>query len=91
MSLIIALIIGGITAIGSLFGALVITSEHFINNTQTIRYLPKKDVLALQQFVQGCIVTQKEDIDTSKVDDRTLVKLLDRLGCGEAEESPVIR
>jgi hypothetical protein len=56
--------------IGPLFGSLTVTSEFFINNTQTIRYLPKHDVLAIQQLVQGFILASKGDIDTSNVDDK---------------------
>ncbi len=76
--------------IGPFFGSLTVTSEHFINNTQTIEYLPKRDALAIQQLVQGFISVQREGIDTSKIDDKTLVKMLDELGRGEATERPVL-
>ena len=56
------------------------TSEHFINNTQTIKYLPKRDVLAIQQLAQGFIIASNEQIDLSDIDDDKLVKLLNQLG-----------
>lgn len=76
--------------IGPLFGSLTVTSEHFINNTQTIRYLPKKEVLAIQQLVQGFIVAHNESIDLTDIDDQKLVKLLNQLGRGEAGERVVL-
>lgn len=78
--------------IGPIFGSLIVTSEHFINNTQTIQFLPKKDALAIQQLVQGFITVSKEEsIDTSKIDDKTLVKMLNELGRGEVGERPIVQ
>lgn len=75
--------------IGPLFASLTITSEHFINNTQTIRFLPKKEALAIQQLVQGIIIANKEGIDCSEIDDQRMVELLNQLGRGEAGEQVV--
>lgn len=77
--------------LGPIFGSLTFTSEHFINNTQTIRYLPRKDVLAIQQMVQGFIVAHQEGIDLGDIDDEELKKKLDELGRGEPSEQPVIQ
>lgn len=77
---------------GPLFGSLTVTSGDFMNGTQTIRYLRKRDVLAVQQLVQGLILAQKEGIDTNAIeDDQTLLRLLDKLGRGEAAERPVVQ
>jgi hypothetical protein len=76
--------------LGPLFGSLTVTSEHFVNNTQTIHYLPRKEVLAIQQMVQGFIVAHEEGIDLSDIGDEQLKKKLDELGRGEAGERPVL-
>ena len=72
--------------IGPFLASLIITSEHFINNTQTIRFLLKKEALAIQQLVQGFIIAEKEHIDCSTIDDQKLITLLSQLGRGEAGE-----
>jgi hypothetical protein len=76
--------------IGPFFGSLTVTSEHFINNTQTIKNLPKQEVLKIQQLVQGFIIAHKENVDLSEIGDHKLVELLNQLGRGEAGE-PVIK
>lgn len=73
--------------VGPLFGSLTVTSDHFINNIQTIKFLPKRDVLAIQQLVQGFIIANHEDIDMSEIENSKLVELLDTLGRGEAGEN----
>ncbi|MFI5270966.1 MAG: hypothetical protein ACHQT9_02900 [Candidatus Saccharimonadales bacterium] len=75
--------------VGPFMGSLTVTSEHFINNTQTIKYLPKKDVLAIQQLVQGFIIANNENVDMSDIEDEKLIELLNRLGRGEAGEKVV--
>ena len=75
--------------IGPFFGSLTVTSEHFINNIQTIKFLPKKDALSIQQLVQGFIIAYSEGVDMSEIDDEKLVELLNRLGRGEAGERVV--
>ncbi len=69
--------------VGPIFGSLTITSEHFANNTQTIKYLPKKEVREIQRLVQGFISAYKEKIDMSGIEETELVALLDELGKGE--------
>lgn len=77
--------------LGPLFGSLTFTSEHFINNTQTISYLPRKDVLAIQQMVQGFIVAHDEGVDLTQIDNDELKEKLNELGRGEPGERPVVR
>lgn len=76
--------------IGPFLGSLTVTSEHFINNIQVVKYLPKREVLAIQQLVQGFIVAHSENIDLTGIDDEKLVELLNRLGRGEAGEKIVL-
>ena len=76
--------------IGPFLGSLTVTSEHFINNIQTVKYLPKRDVLAIQQLVQGFIVANSQNIEMTNIDDKKLVELLNQLGRGEAGEKVVL-
>jgi hypothetical protein len=71
-----------------LFGSLTITSDHFVNNTQEVNYLWKKDAQEIQRMVQGAIVAHTEGIDLTKIDAKDLKKLLNDLGKGEASEKP---
>lgn len=76
--------------IGPFFGSLTVTSEHFINNIQTIRFLPKEEVLSIQQLVQGFIIANNEGVEMSDIDDEKLVSLLNQLGRGEAGERIIV-
>lgn len=69
---------------GPFFGSIIVTSDHFINNTQTVRYLWRKDVKCLQELIQGAMMAQKEDIDITKVGKKQLFKLLTELGSGHS-------
>jgi hypothetical protein len=69
--------------VGPFFGSLIITSEHFINNIQTIKYLPRVDVLKIQQLIQGMIIAHKEGVELNDIDDKRLLKLLNELGDSE--------
>ncbi len=69
---------------GPLFGSLTITSDHFINNTQTITYLLRKDVENIQKLVQGAVLAIKEDVDINNIDTKALKDLLCKLGEGRA-------
>lgn len=75
---------------GPFLGSLTVTSEHFVNNTQTIKYLPRKEALAIQQLVQGFIIANNEEVDMSDIADEKLVELLSELGRGEAGKKPVL-
>lgn len=75
--------------LGPLFGSITVISQNFAKSTQSIRYLHRKDVLAIQQIIQGFIVAKEEEVDMDDIDDETLKSLLSRLGRGEAGEQPV--
>ncbi|HVX56524.1 MAG TPA: hypothetical protein VHA37_02225 [Candidatus Saccharimonadales bacterium] len=77
--------------LGPLFGSITVISQNFANSTQTIRYLSRRDVIAIQRILQGFIVAHNEGVDMSDIDDDTLKQLLDRLGRGEPEERPVVQ
>lgn len=69
---------------GPFFGTLIVTSDTFINNTQTVNYLRRKDVKCIQELVQGAMMAKKEEIDISKVPPQKLFKLLTDLGRGHS-------
>jgi hypothetical protein len=66
--------------VGPLFGSITVTSKHFLNNTQTIRYLRKKDVAKAQRLLQGFIIAQRAKIDTDNIEREQLLVLLHDLG-----------
>jgi hypothetical protein len=66
--------------VGPLFGSLIVTSKHFLNNTQTIRYLKKSDVTTAQRLLQGFIIAQRAKIDTDNIEREQLLRLLNDLG-----------
>lgn len=70
--------------IGPFLGSLTVTSDHFINNTQTIKFLKRSDVKCIQELVQGAMVASKEEIDTTKVETGELRNLLTDLGKGHS-------
>ncbi len=67
---------------GPFFGSLTVTSDHFVNNTQTLNYLRRSDAQIIQKLVQGAIVAVKEGINISEVPTKKLYKLLVDLGKG---------
>lgn len=66
--------------VGPLFGSITITSKHFQNNTQTIRYLKRSDVAIVQRLLQGFIIAQRAKINTDDIDKKQLLRLLNNLG-----------
>lgn len=66
--------------VGPLFGSITITSKHFQNNTQTIRYLKRSDVATAQRLLQGFMIAQRAKIDTDDIDKEHLLILLNDLG-----------
>lgn len=66
--------------LGPLFGALTVTSKHFLNNTQTIKYLKRRDVVMVQHLLQGFMIAQRAKIDTDNIEKGQLLKLLNDLG-----------
>jgi hypothetical protein len=66
--------------VGPLFGTITVTSKHFLNNTQTIRYLKRKDVATAQRLLQGFMIAQRANIDTDNIGRERLLTLLNDLG-----------
>lgn len=65
---------------GPLFGSITVTSKHFLNNTQTIQYLKRKDVVTAQRLLQGFMIAQRAKIDTDNIERGQLLALLNDLG-----------
>ncbi|HWB38872.1 MAG TPA: hypothetical protein VG604_01390 [Candidatus Saccharimonadales bacterium] len=65
---------------GPFFGSVTITSDNFINNTQTVGFLKRSDIKLVQKILQGAMVAVKENIDISKVETPQLKKQLMLLG-----------
>ncbi len=72
--------------VGPFFGSLIITSDHFVNNTQSINYLTRHDALRIQKLVQGIMVAIREKIDISEIETKELRKLLIDLGEGHTDK-----
>ncbi len=68
--------------IGPFFGSVIITSDLFINNTQTVKWLTNSDARKIQNLVQGAVVAQREDIDLNKIGTKKLRTMLTDLGSG---------
>lgn len=66
--------------VGPLFGSITITSKHFQNNTQTIKYLRKSDVATAQRLLQGFMIAQRAKINTNDIGREQLLMLLNELG-----------
>lgn len=66
--------------VGPLFGTVTVTSKHFLNNTQTIKYLRRKDVVTAQCLLQGFMIAQRAKIDTDNIEKVQLLALLNDLG-----------
>lgn len=66
--------------VGPLFGSITVTSKHFLNNTQTIKYLTRSDVVVIQRLLQGFMIAQRAKINTDDIDKKQLLVLLNDLG-----------
>jgi hypothetical protein len=66
--------------VGPLFGSITVTSKHFLNNTQTIKYLKRNDVATAQRLLQGFMIAQRAKIDTDNIEREQLIILLNGLG-----------
>ncbi len=66
--------------IGPLFGSIILTSQHFLNNTQTIKFLKRKDIIEAQRLLQGFMIAHEAQIDTDNIDHNKLKSLLNKLG-----------
>jgi hypothetical protein len=72
---------------GPFFGSITITSDLFINNTQTVHFLLRHDAKTIQKLLQGAIVAQRETIDLNKIEVKQLRKLLIDLGSGHTRST----
>ena len=68
--------------IGPFFGSVHFVSRYFINNPQSINYLRRADAVKIQRLLQGYIIAEQKEIDTSKIPKDELRVLLDDLGQG---------
>jgi hypothetical protein len=68
------------TELGPLFGSITITSKHFLNNTQTIKFLKRKDIATAQRLLQGFMIAYRAKINTDGIEKLQLMALLDDLG-----------
>jgi len=68
------------TELGPLFGSMTITSKHFLNNTQSIQFLKRKDIAAAQCLLQGFMIANRAQVDTSNIEKKQLLSLLSDLG-----------
>jgi hypothetical protein len=68
------------TVLGPIFGSIILTSQHFLNNTQTLNFLRRKDAIYAQRLLQGFMVAHDAGIDTNEVEEATLLKLLNKIG-----------
>lgn len=66
--------------VGPLFGSITVTSKHFLNNTQTIKYLKRSDVATAQRLLQGFMIAQRAKINTDDINTKELLALLNDLG-----------
>jgi hypothetical protein len=66
--------------IGPLFGSITLTSQHFLNNTQTIKFLKRKDITEAQRLLQGFMIAHDAQIDTDNIEHDELKSLLNKLG-----------
>lgn len=73
--------------IGPFLGSLTITSDQFINNTQTISCLSRHEAKNIQQLVQGIVAAISEGIDIGKIETGQLKELLSKLGEGHVNEA----
>jgi hypothetical protein len=71
--------------LGPFFGTVTITSDLFINNTQTVHFLWRDDAKKIQKLVQGAVVAQAEGINLNKIETKELRNLLIDLGSGHTK------
>lgn len=73
--------LGNVEAIlGPFFGTIILTSQYYRNNTQTINFLTRRDAQHAQRLLQGFMVALKANIDTSNISEDELIQLLHRIG-----------
>lgn len=68
------------TNTGPFLGSIVLTSKQFLNNTQTINFLTRRDAIYAQRILQGFMVAHEAGINTDEINAEELVKLLLSVG-----------
>lgn len=66
--------------VGAMFGSLIVTSKHLLNNIQVIKFLKRKDAIMAQRLLQGFIIARQAKIDTDNIEQGQLLTLLTGLG-----------
>lgn len=73
--------LGNVEAIlGPFFGTIILTSQYYRNNTQTINFLTRNDAIHAQRLLQGFMVAHNANIDTVNISEEKLIELLNRIG-----------
>jgi hypothetical protein len=67
-------------SIGVMYGSLMITSKHFLNNVQNAHHLSRGDVIRARRLLQGLIIAYQAKVDITKIDTEQLLRLLTDLG-----------
>jgi hypothetical protein len=70
--------------LGPLFGSLTLTSKHFLNNTQTINFLKRSEIIQIQRSIQGLMIAEREGVDTRGISKEQLMTLANTLGKGSS-------
>lgn len=68
--------------VGPLFGSVHLASKFFVDNTQSINFLRRKDAIKIQRLLQGYMIAHHRQIDCSSIDNEQLAVLLNDLGQG---------
>ena len=68
------------TSTGPFLGSIVLTSKQFLNNTQTLNFLTRRDAIYAQRILQGFMVAHEAGINTDEINADELVKLLLSVG-----------
>lgn len=68
------------TDLGVFFGSIIITSDHFRNNTQRLKFLKRKDAVAVQCLLEGFMIAHRANIDTDNIERGKLFDMLSGLG-----------
>ena len=73
--------LGNVEAVlGPFFGTIILTSQYYRNNTQTINFLTRNDAIHAQRLLQGFMVAHNAQIDTTDISEEELIDLLNRIG-----------
>jgi len=71
--------------VGPFFGTLNMSSRYFATTPCTINFLKRDDALRLQRLLQGYIICEEQNIETSNIDKDQLVVMLNDLGSDGAK------